>query len=338
MNLADRDNQQRQLKPGVESWFLRASAPNEPKAFWVKATTLIQPSGKSVAEAWCSVFDADDRFGAKDTVSLGEAVFGGSPFEAKIGGCNFELDEKQGRLQGEIQNERGQLRWDLNFRRVEGPLGDPICILPSRRLIDTTFPKNKLLTPAPVIRFQGELEWNGRQIVVEDWYGSQGHNWGAAHSPEYAWGQVIFLNSAGEPFCYAEGASGRIELGSTTSPRMSMLTVRRMENGRMREYRFDRLIDLWNQSADIAFPRWTLRIKGVDGEAMIEMEAFPERMVCLGYFNPNNILSYCLNSKTARVTLRVNPRDSDGFECVSEHGGALEFLQPMAEPRVQPVV
>lgn len=338
MNLADRDNQQRQFSPGVESWFLRACAPNDSKAFWVKATTLTHSSTDAVAEAWCSVFDADETFGAKTTIPLSNATLGGVPFNAVIGTSVFDLDVANGRIAGEIENERGRLRWNLKFGRIDGALGEPLCVLPSRTLIDAKFPKNKLLTPAPVLKFQGELEWNGRRIVVENWYGSQGHNWGARHAPEYAWGQVIFLNSKGEPFCYAEGASGRIQVGAKTSPRLSMLTVRRIENGRLREYRFDRLVDLWNQSADIAFPRWSLKVKGADGEAMIEMEALPERMVCLGYFNPNRDLSYCLNSKTSRVTLRVNPRDADGFECVSASSGALEFLQSVPEKRVQPVV
>jgi hypothetical protein len=68
------------------------------------------------------------------------------------------------------------------------------------------------------------------------------------------------------------------------------------------------------------------------------MQAQPDHMVCLGYDNPGGNRSHCLNSKTARVTLRVDPSNGDGFECVSENGGALEFLQPDEEPRVQPVV
>ena len=51
-------------------------------------------------------------------------------------------------------------------------------------------------------------------------------------------------------------------------------------------------------------------------------------MVCLGYFNPDGRLSYCLNSKLAHVRLEVEPRHGDAFVLTSEHGGALEFLVP----------
>jgi len=115
---------------------------------------------------------------------------------------------------------------------------------------------------------------------------------------------------------------------------MSLLTVR---NGQ-RVYRFDRLVDLWNQGADIDFPAWRLRMKGSAGEASLSMRAQPERMVCLGYLNPGGALSYCLNSKLASVTLRVNPVNEDGFVCTSEHGGALEILQQTPAPELSEVV
>jgi hypothetical protein len=159
----------------------------------------------------------------------------------------------------------------------------------------------------------------------------QGHNWGAGHAPEYAWGHCIFIDSRGVPFCVVEGASGRIRLGHRTSPLISLLSVRTAQGP---EYRFDRILDLWRQDPRIRFPDWTLRIRGRDGEAALAMRADPQRMVCLGYENPDRQLSYCLNSKTAAVTLRVNPVNGDAFECISPYGGALEFLQPTQDPRV----
>ena len=79
-------------------------------------------------------------------------------------------------------------------------------------------------------------------------------------------------------------------------------------------------------------------MRGADGEARLIMRADPEEMACLGYRNPDGALSYCLNSKLAHTVLRVNPANDDGFECVSPHGGALEFLSPTADPRLPEVV
>ena len=79
-------------------------------------------------------------------------------------------------------------------------------------------------------------------------------------------------------------------------------------------------------------------MRGSDGEAALVMCGQPDRMVCLGYDQPDGQRAFCLNSKTAQVTLRVNPTDGPAFECTSSHGGALEFLQPVEHPAVQPVV
>ena len=131
-----------------------------------------------------------------------------------------------------------------------------------------------------------------------------------------------------------EGASGRIEVGSRLSPLISMLVVRRGEE----EYRFDRLVDLWRQHPVLDFPRWSLRMKGPSGEASLEMQARASAMVCLTYQNPARLPSYCLNSKTASVTLSVRPKAGSPFMLRSAHGGALEFLKPQPVPEVQPVV
>ena len=56
------------------------------------------------------------------------------------------------------------------------------------------------------------------------------------------------------------------------------------------------------------------------------------------YQNPARATSYCLNSKTAQVRVRVQPRNGDAFELRSPHGGALEFLLDAPVGDVQPVV
>jgi hypothetical protein len=121
----------------------------------------------------------------------------------------------------------------------------------------------------------------------------------------------------------AEGFSGRIRIAGLQTPWISALVVRHRE----RELRFDRLLNLWRQHINIGDLNWTLHIGSPDGEALLSMQTRPEDVVCLGYRNPNEKLSYCINSKLASTTLRVNPTHGESFECFSQHGGALEFLR-----------
>lgn len=317
----------------VESWFVRANDPTRPRALWLKATVLSRADGPSVAEAWCSVFDGDRAAAFRETIPLGDATFGADG-SSTVGPVSLDLEADGGRTRGGLASGQGAVRWDLAFARSGGGLGEPMCLLPSRRLVEGGFPRNKLLTPIPVASFTGGLDWGQDHWDLDGWVGMQGHNWGVAHSPEYAWGQCVFLDGRGDPHAVVEAASGRIELGHRRSPLVSMLTVR--YDGR--EHRFDRIVDLWRQRPVLDFPRWSLAVRGRAGEGTLTLTGDPAAMVCLGYDNPARATSHCLNSKTAAVRLDVRPRDGRPFTLTSDHGGALEFLQAAQVPEVQPVV
>jgi hypothetical protein len=300
----------------VESWFVRANHPSEPRAIWLKSTVLCRADGTSVPETWCSVFDGTRTAAFRAPASLGEPA--------------VRLSDLGGSSEGRLTRDTGSVEWDLGFARVPEPWGEPMNLLPSKRLVDGPFPRSKLLTPFPVLAMTGGLTWDGERWDLAGWLGMQGHNWGAAHSPEYAWAQCLFP----EQEAVVEAVSGRIELGRWSSPLFSMMVVRRGDT----ELRFDGIIDRWRQRPGLAFPRYKLTMRGRDGSAHVEVTGDPAAMVCLGYDNPARPRSYCLNSKTAAVRLRVEPRGGPAYELTSPHGGALEFLGPTPEPRVQPVV
>lgn len=321
----------------VESYFLRANAPDRKLAFWLKATVFAPRADSAIAELWCIVFDAENGryWSEKRTVPFELARFDGDPMSIEIAGAQFLL-APDGYVRGSIEGEGGPCRWDLNWQADDGPLGERLCILPSEKMIDGSFPRSTPLTPFPSLTMDGTIEVWGETLQIEGWQGMQGHNWGDEHAWEYAWGQCPFMDDAGEPFCWAEGFSARTRIAGRVTPIISALVVRRHD----RQYRFDRLVDLWRQKATIDLDnyRWKLQLRGPDGEAALSMVAEPDEMVCLGYHNPDGRLSYCLNSKLARVDLRVNPINEASFECSNDHGGALEFLRNSPDPNFQRVV
>lgn len=319
----------------VESYFLRANHPHRPLAIWIKATVLAPRPRSAVAEAWCVVFHGEKKriFATKRTIPVSHATFSGDPPTIRLADVLLELGDP-GRTEGSLWGDGGPCTWNLAWRRDQGQIGDPLCLLPYPSMVDGPFPKNKLLTPAPLLRFSGWIDIFGERIAVERWPGMQGHNWGESHAWEYAWGQCHFHDAKGEPFCMAEGFTGRVRLGRLVTPRLSALVVRRGQ----KEYRFDRTFDFWRQDAELDSSRWRVHLHGPAGEAILHMEAPVESTTCLGYYNPDGRLSYCLNSKLARVQLRVNPWNEEGFECTSEHGGALEFLRNEPDPRFDRVV
>jgi hypothetical protein len=329
--VSDNAPRYRQTAAGhVESYFLRANHPTEPRAIWLKITVLRNLDGSAVAEAWCALFDGDRTFAAKHTVDLGDARFSGTPLEIRVAGCSMRLGDAGGSAAGSVRD----VVWNLDFDAGGDSMGRPLCLFPSRRLISGAFPKSKLLTPSPELRFSGTVRWGDETWDVSDWFGMQGHNWGKQHALEYVWGQVLFAGANGETVAMAEAFSGKIKVGPMTTPFISALVVRRGDA----TYRFDRLVDLWRQKVVVDDIAWTATFRGSDGEATLSMRADPRQMVCLGYRNPDGALSYCLNSKLARSELRVNPTNDEAFWCESVHGGALEFLRRAPDPRFGEVV
>jgi len=320
----------------VESWFLRANDPLTSRAVWLKATVLTRSDGSSLAQAWISVFDGDRTLGLCQDVPLVEATFdqGSAGQRLAVGGLRMDVGSDSGTTSGELQGPRGTVSWDLSFAREAGPLGEPMSLFPSERFVDAGFPRNKLLTPFPLAGFAGSLRWDDDTWDLSGWHGMQGHNWGDAHSPEYAWGQCVFTDAESTPVALVEAASGRVQVGRWRSPLISMMVVRRGHE----ELRFDRIIDLWRQSPRLDFPQWQLGMRGRHGSATLTLTGSPDRMVCLAYQNPQRPTSYCLNSKTAPVSLVVSARGGEAFELSSPHGGALEFLRPEPTPDVQPIV
>jgi hypothetical protein len=308
----------------VESWFWRANHPTERRAFWLKATVLVADDGTRTADAWCTVFQPGAAFGVRSTVPLSEASFA-APLDLRVSGCEFGRES----LTGSLSNQDHAVSWDLRLRPLGGPMGGALCLFPSTRLLDGPLPANKAVTPVAAATLSGHHVVGGERWRVDAWPGMRGHNWGPGHAERYAWGHALFLGSDGAPHTLVEGVSARLRVAGRLTPWISGLVVRRGA----REYRFDRIVDLWRQRPAVGDLDWALRIRGRDGEALLSMAADASEVACLGYGNPDGALRYCLNSKLAEVRLRVNPRDDDGFECHSPHGGALEFLRHDADPR-----
>lgn len=304
-------------KGHVESWFFRANDPASPRAFWLKATILVPLGAAPVAELWCVAFDGDRRWGGRRTVPLAEARFDEGGIE--LAGARFAFA-------GSAAGALGPCAWELRWTPEDFA---PLCLFPSPRMLDSGFPRSKLLTPVPAARFSGSFRWGDQVWDTTGWRGMQGHNWGREHTWEYAWGQVLFPDASGATAVMVEGYSARVKLGPVLLPRLSAMVVQRGP----RIFRFDRTFDPWRQRVELGDLAWSVQLRGPDGEASLDLVASAARTACLRYDNPDGFPSYCYNSKLARAELRVVPVNDDPFTCVSEHGGALELLRRAPDPR-----
>ncbi len=325
-------------RPGhVESWFWRANDPDRPRALWLKVTILAPLSGPALAESWFVWFDGEKRrlLGHRTTVPFSEASFGAGA-EPRLLAAGFDIETSPiGRARGALRASFGEAAFDLSVAPERSPIAEPLALLRGKALREGPFPRSKLLTPLPAARLSGSVTLPDGPVAIDGWPGMQGHNWGREHAFEYAWGQCLFPRAGGAPEAMLEGFTGRVCVAGRLTPWMSALLVRRGEE----ELRFDRLLDFWRQRSEVGGERWTLALRGPDGEARLRMEAAGRPTACLGYRNPDGRLSYCFNSKLAEVRLQLQPRRGGAFELYSEHGGALELLrrEPGPAAGIEPI-
>jgi hypothetical protein len=153
-------------------------------------------------------------------------AFAQDQLSVRIG--DAELGE--GRLAGSARRAGHRIGWQLEYTCPDPPL----LLLPER-LYATGFPKAKSLVGAPNARFRGTLDVDGTAVAVDDWIGSQNHNWGERHTDRYAWGQVAGFDGAEQAFL--ECASARLRVGPLWTPWITPLVLRL--DGR--EHRFNAL-------------------------------------------------------------------------------------------------
>jgi hypothetical protein len=144
---------------------------------------------------------------------------------------------------------------------------------------------------------------NGESLGIDDWVGSQNHNWGVRHTDRYAWGQVCGFDDARDSFL--EVASAQLKLGLLWSPLITLVVVRHAGkeyacNSILQGLRASASYDYFNDYLTWRFASTSKAVR-IEGELGAPREAF----VGLRYRNPPGGIKHCLNSKIAACTLRI---------------------------------
>jgi len=306
-----------QVEGHYESFFQRANHPTRPLAFWIRYT-LFSPEGRpdqAIGELWAIWFDGESgkHVAVKQEHPVAACEFGRERFGARVATSRLA----DGLLQGEAASGDHALRWDLTFADGQPPL----FLLPHERY-EGGFPKAKSLVGVPQARYSGRLTVDGQEMRVDDWRGSQNHNWGRRHTDRYAWGQVAGFDS--HPESFLEVASARIRLGPVWSPVFTPLVLRHAG----RELALN---SIWQSAVhaegrfeyfDWSFHSQDAQVR-VDGRISAPREAF----VGLRYANPPGGAKCCLNSKIAACTLTLRDRASGSTETLTcRDRAAFEIL------------
>jgi len=288
-----------------ESYFVRANHPSKPMAFWLRHTIFSAKDRPedAIGELWAVFFDGETRkiVAAKQEFPLHQCGFSSKGLDVTLPGAYLQ----PGQLQGSVTKDAQRLAWDMQYSGADRPLR----LLPEN-LYDGSFPKAKALVASPNAHFRGTFQVNGESISVDDWVGSENHNWGSKHTDEYAWGQVAGFDNA--PDVFLECATARLKIGPLWTPRFSTLVLRVGD----RDFRMNGLWQSLKAHGSYNFFNWHIETATDDVRIMVNIHAPRDAFVGLNYYNPPGGSNTCLNSKIAacRVVLQERGQPERVYE------------------------
>jgi hypothetical protein len=292
-----------------ESNYLKANSPDGQRGLWIKHNLLRPVQGDGIGEFWVILFERGHAPRVvKREVALSEIALSDADIEITAGPISLRADRATGSI--------ADIRWDLGLT----PTQPPLMHLRWDWMYTAGFPKKKLITPAPNLRFDGDIVVGGERWNVEGWIGMRGHNWGREHAWSYAYGNCNLWADGSDRL--VDGFSARIRLpGGGKSPWLSTVMARQPDHD------LNRISD-WFGGATVDADRWSLSTGG----CRLEMTADPDTYVGLRYVHPSGEESYCYNTKFASVAW-----DTPSGRFTSEMG-ELEvlFATPLAGVRLHP--
>ena len=307
----------------MESWFLKANDPADPRrAFWLKFTLLVPPAAERrtrppLAEVWAIRFDGDQKHrAAKGSFLASESTLGAAGIDVQVGPCSLG----PGTVRGEVGMGASRLHFDLTFDYAGQR---PMYGFPHTWMYEGGFPKSKLYTSCPSTRFRGRVTAGDDVWDIDGWQGNLGHNWGRTHTPAYHWAQCsLFTGDDGPEDAVFEAFSGRIALGPVLSPWLSAGSLR----FRGEDVPLNRVAGLFGNRVRTGLYHWSCELTGGGWRAAWRVEAPRGDFVGLRYYDPDQTENHCLNSKIATATLVLHRGGALVATLRAERSCAYEIL------------
>jgi hypothetical protein len=280
-----------------ESYFLRANHPSRPLAFWIRYT-IFSPQGspeKAIGELWAVYFDGETKtnVAVKKEVPFDRCSFSPSALDITIEDAILN-DNK---FSGGASSHGHNISWDIIYRGE----GKPLFLL-SPSMYSWRFPKAKSCVPLPLAEFNGMLKVDGREIKIENWVGSQNHNWGSKHTDLYAWGQVAGFDNS--PSSFLEVATARLKIGPLWTPTMTPIVLRHKGD----EFALNDISQTIFAHGHFIYFDWHFGSENDEVGLSGQIWADRDRFVGLNYYNPPGGNKYCLNTKIASCNLQITYR------------------------------
>ena len=266
-----------------------------------------------MGEVWAIFFDGEQDLitAAKKNFPMESCRFSSKSLDVQIG--DALLNESY--LVGQLSTGSNTLLWDLQYAGSQPPL----LLLPYS-FYERGFPKAKAMVGSPNAIFNGGMMVNGENIRIDNWVGSQNHNWGEKHTDSYAWGQVAGFDN--EPDAFLECSTARLRLGPVWSPPLSFIVLRTGGN----EIRLNSLMQTFRARGRFDFTSWRINSGNSRTRITIHIHAPKPAFVGLVYNNPPGGTKTCLNTKLATCELTLKQHGEPERTFIAKRRAAFEIL------------
>lgn len=198
------------IRAGYESYYLRVTAPEGGRGFWVRYTVRIAPGQEPIGSLWFTWFDGAGPVATKLT---SPAIEGDGPCKRPwltIAGAVIGAGHAAGAIGPALRRRSAQ--WDLDFS------GDALLAHLDRGwMYAAPLPRTKPVSLHPMARFTGTVTVDGTEHGVDRWPGMVGHNWGSQHAQRWIWLHGMAFDSLGDD-SWIDVVLGRIKLGPVLLP------------------------------------------------------------------------------------------------------------------------
>lgn len=308
-----------------ESFYQRANHPTRPLAFWIRYT-IFSPTNRpedAIGELWSIFFNGETghHVAVKEEYPLSTCQFVHGAFGACVGTATLQ----PGALAGTCQTAEHKIEWELQYRGEEAPL----YLLPIR-LYKMALPKAKSLVGTPHAIYNGTITVDGERYAINEWVGSQNHNWGSKHTDYYAFGQVAGFDNAPETFL--EIVSAQLKFGPIWTPMLTPLVLRH----RGQEHALISLPQTFKAKARFGYFDWHFHSENSQVAITGHIHAPKNDIVGLRYYNPPGGIKQCLNSKLANCELTVVDKSTgEREELTAKHRAIFEIFTDDSEHGIE---
>lgn len=278
-----------------EVWYLTFNVPDSRAAFWLRYTMEAPLHGTPYAELWGHYFDDEDpsrSFGLRQRFEEGAFELGKEGALAAIG----EAVLREGEAIGALAGDGHRLQWKLRFSKAERAW----FVAPPWLHGFLSRKRTWWCVPNIDVRFEGEIEVDGRTVTVSGARGQQAHLYGGRHAEGWAWAHCNSFDEGREAIVEAVAADLRL-----AGLRRTVTAVYVRYEGT--DYLLNALPGALACRSERSFPSWSFRAKAKDGtEFRGTLNADRERMLQVRYADPDGTESYCCNSELGGLVLEVH--------------------------------